>query len=162
MFLSFLTSKYQNSDRLKFIVPCFSIILVLFFNCILIFLCTYNFIWDHRGFRSTGPCNDSALSACAKRPARGIMQLSIEAIVFHRGDGGVEAQKFNLLDRARFNTIPQLGEPCEKRLGRFKIVRKLRSGPCATCKKRSPPLPPSRRGENTATPSPPRAIGWVI
>jgi len=81
------------------------------------------------------------------------MQLSIEAIVFHRDDDGVEAQKFNLLDRARFNTIPQLREPCERRLGRFKIARKLRSSPTfATCKKRSPPSPllsPSRRGEQT-------------
>lgn len=66
------------------------------------------------------------------------MQLSIEAIVFHCGE--VEVRKFNLLDRARFSTIPQLGELYEKRLRRFKTARKLRSGPCATRKKRSPPI----------------------
>jgi len=37
------------------------------------------------------------------------MQLSIEVIVFHRDDG-IEARKFNRLDRARFNTIRQLGK----------------------------------------------------
>lgn len=70
------------------------------------------------------------------------MQLSIEAIVFHRGDGdgggggcGVEVRKFNLLDRARFGTIPQLGELYERRLRRFKITRKLRPGPCGTRQK---------------------------
>lgn len=75
------------------------------------------------------------------------MQLSIEAIVFHRGDGRVEVRNFNLLDRARFGTIPQLGELYERRLRRFKTVRKLRSGPCATRKKRSPsPSLPRRTG----------------
>lgn len=53
------------------------------------------------------------------------MQLSIEEIVFHCAatDGGVETRKFNLLDRARFSTIPQLGEPRERRLRRFKTTQ---------------------------------------
>lgn len=107
---------------------------VLFLLNFLVFK-MFRFCWDH----SVLPRHRTTpnILSCKMQGSR-IMQLSIEAIVFHRDDG-VEARKFNRLDRARFNTIRQLGEGGNTRGVRGAWKSRVNCGRrSATRKKRSP------------------------